>query len=432
MGLALTVGVAMLAAVLLSLPVAWVYLVTRAKRGYQQSVVQLLIILPAVVAGIVLLVKYSLALAFSLAGIVAAVRFRNTLDDSKDAVYVFLATAIGLAAAVNLPVAAVISIGFNTVVLVLWYTDFGSAPMELEGRIAEQRLKRARQLARTGTFVARIDDEVFQNMTREQLEGVAQRAWRRAQASTDDSAPVPEETRVRIRTNDIQALRRAVEPRLTEHVKHWRLGGVDQRRRSGVRRVHRPPQEKDDVGGSAGAASRRGVRPHPRPGGTLTMDARHRVTPSRRLVRAPYASALSVLLVLWGALASPTSTHAQAAPTKTAKESKDGKPPKAPKEPKPMGEKEVPVFFRSGRRADDDPHDEHQADPARQVGDAAVALGVADLSGQRGQARAGSAARPHARHLEVEELHVPPDEAQLQRTRRRSRRSSTISPSRSW
>ena len=227
MGLSITVAVAMLAAVLLSLPVAWVYLLTRAKRGYQQSVVQLLIILPTVVAGIVLLVKYSIALAFSLAGIVAAVRFRNTLDDSKDAVYVFLATAIGLASAVNLPVAAVISIGFNALVLVLWYTDFGSAPVELDGRIAEQRLKRARQLARTGTFVARIDDEVFRNMTREQLEGVAQRAWKRAQA-TDDSVE-PEEVRVRMRTRDLAALRSAVDPRLTENVKNWRIGAINER-----------------------------------------------------------------------------------------------------------------------------------------------------------------------------------------------------------
>src|SRR5205085_4383861 len=46
LSLALAVGVAMLAAVLLSLPVAWVYLLTRSKRGYQQSVVQLLIVLP--------------------------------------------------------------------------------------------------------------------------------------------------------------------------------------------------------------------------------------------------------------------------------------------------------------------------------------------------------------------------------------------------
>jgi hypothetical protein len=228
-GLALAGGVAiaMLASVLLSLPVAWVYLVTRAKRGYQQSVVQLLIILPAVVSGIVLLVKYSLALAFSLAGIVAAVRFRNTLDDSKDAVYVFLATAIGLSAAVNLPVAAVLSIGFNITVLALWYTDFGSAPVELDGRVADKRLRRARQLARTGTFVARIDDEVLRDMTREQLEGVAERAWKRARATGDDEGTA--EVRLRIRTADVSAMRAAVEPRLTDHTKLWRPGPVSTR-----------------------------------------------------------------------------------------------------------------------------------------------------------------------------------------------------------
>ena len=223
---AITVSIAMLSAVLLMLPVAWVYLVTRAKRGYQQSVVQLLIILPLVVSGIVLLVKYSLALAFSLAGIVAAVRFRNTLDDSKDAVYVFLATAVGLAAAVNLPVAAVISIGFNIVILVLWYSDFGHAPMELDGRIGDRRIKRARDLARTGTFVARMDDEVFQDMTRDQLEGVAERAWRRAQTA-DGSAPgIAEERRLTLHTRDLAALRNAVEPRLEDFTKQWRLGAL--------------------------------------------------------------------------------------------------------------------------------------------------------------------------------------------------------------
>ncbi|MEP6992752.1 MAG: DUF4956 domain-containing protein [bacterium] len=224
--LAITVGVAMVASILLSLPVAWVYLLTRAKRGYQQSVVQLLIILPLVVSGIVLLVKYSITLAFSLAGIVAAVRFRNTLDDSKDAVYVFLATALGLSAAVNLPVAVVISILFNATVLVLWYVDFGNAPVELDGRIADRRLRRARQLARTGTFVARIDDEVFRNMTREQLEGVAERAWRRAHDSNDDEPAMPDESHLRIRTNDLEGMRRAVEPKLQDYTKQWRLGTV--------------------------------------------------------------------------------------------------------------------------------------------------------------------------------------------------------------
>jgi len=225
--LAIAVGVSILAAVLLSLPVAWVYQLTRAKRGYQQSVVQLLVVLPAVVAGIVLLVKYSVALASSLAGIVAAVRFRNTLDDSKDAVYVFLATAIGLASAVNLPVATVMSIGFNLVSLALWFTDFGSAPIELDGRIAEKRLKRAKQLARTGTFVARIDDEVFRNMSREQLEGVAERAWKRANA-TEEEPMQSEPLRLRITTTDQAQMRRAVEVRLQEYTKQWRVGGIEQ------------------------------------------------------------------------------------------------------------------------------------------------------------------------------------------------------------
>lgn len=222
-GLALMVAVAMVSTLLLSIPVAWIYVLTRAKRGYQQSVVHLLIVLPLVVSGIVVLVKDSLPLAFSLAGIVAAVRFRNTLEDSKDAVYVFLATAIGLAAAVNVPVAAVISVLFNITVLTLWYTDFAHTPVALEGRLAEQRLKRARQLARTGTFVARIDQEVFRDMTREQLEGVAERAWHRAHEKQTDPGEAPSETRVRIRTRDVTALRRIIEPRLDDHVRRWRF-----------------------------------------------------------------------------------------------------------------------------------------------------------------------------------------------------------------
>ncbi|HYS70065.1 MAG TPA: DUF4956 domain-containing protein [Gemmatimonadaceae bacterium] len=227
LNLSLTVALAMISAILLSIPVAWVYVLTRAKRGYQQSVVHLLIVLPLVVSGIVVLVQYSLALAFSLAGIVAAVRFRNTLDDSKDAVYVFLATAIGLSAAVNVPVAAVISVLFNLTVVTLWYSDFAHSPVELEGAIAEKRLRRAKQLARTGTFVARIDDEVFQNMTREQLEGVASRAWKRALeqpgATLDGMDP---ETRIRVRTNDVAAMRQNLEPRLQDHVKGWRLASL--------------------------------------------------------------------------------------------------------------------------------------------------------------------------------------------------------------
>jgi uncharacterized protein DUF4956 len=226
--LAVTVALAMIASVFLALPTAWVYTRTRAKRGYSQSVVQTLIVLPLVVAGIVVLVKYSVALAFSLAGIVAAVRFRNTLDDSKDAVYIFLATAIGLASAVDLPVALVISVLFNGVALALWYSDFGRSPA-FEGRIAERRLARAmEQMSRTGSFVARVDEQVFQDMPAEQLAAVADRAWRRARRHNPET-PDPEgrrEALLRIRTEDVTAARLTLEPLLDENLKRWRFGGV--------------------------------------------------------------------------------------------------------------------------------------------------------------------------------------------------------------
>src|SRR5262245_1155381 len=64
--------IAMVGAYLLMLPVAWIYIFTRSKRGYTQSLVQTQIVLPIVVAGVVILVKSSVALAFSLGGIVGA------------------------------------------------------------------------------------------------------------------------------------------------------------------------------------------------------------------------------------------------------------------------------------------------------------------------------------------------------------------------
>lgn len=227
--LAPTVLLAMAGALLLALPVAWVYVLTRAKRGYQQSVVQMLVALPLVVAGVVVLVKDSLALAFGLAGIVAAVRFRTALDDSKDAVYVFLATGIGLASAVDLPVAAVLSVLFNAVILVFWSTDFGRTPAHLDGRLAERRLQRTiEQLSRTGTFVARMDSEIFQDMSAEQLQAVADRAWRRARRNNPElpDASRRGESLLRIRTYDVEQSRDAVEPLLEAHLKRWRFGGV--------------------------------------------------------------------------------------------------------------------------------------------------------------------------------------------------------------
>ena len=123
-----------LGALSLVIPVAWLYMQTKRFR-YDPALVRSVIILPVVVAGIALVVKNSVALAFSLAGIVAAVRFRNTLKDPRDAVYIFLVIGIGLSAGVQaLDVALVMSLTFNLVVLFLWKYNVGSVYSGSYGR----------------------------------------------------------------------------------------------------------------------------------------------------------------------------------------------------------------------------------------------------------------------------------------------------------
>jgi hypothetical protein len=136
--LALISALSMLGALAIMIPVTWVYMLTRRHRGYEESVVHTLLILPVAVTGIVMIVQNSVALAFSLAGIVAAVRFRTTLDDTKDAVYVFLAIGVGLASGVQaLGVALTLSVVFNGVVLALWRTHFGNIYADPNTRAGE-------------------------------------------------------------------------------------------------------------------------------------------------------------------------------------------------------------------------------------------------------------------------------------------------------
>jgi len=136
-GAAALAAISMFGALAIMIPVTWVYMTTRRIRGFDESVVHTLLILPVAITGVVMIVGNSVALAFSLAGIVAAVRFRTTLDDTKDAVYVFLAIGVGLATGVQaLGIALVLSIVFNLVVLVLWWTRFGNAYVDGRGRAA--------------------------------------------------------------------------------------------------------------------------------------------------------------------------------------------------------------------------------------------------------------------------------------------------------
>lgn len=117
---------AILGSVILMIPVSWTYLSIRRLQQMDQSLLQSMIILPIAVTGIVLLVHNSLALAFSLAGVVAGVRYRNTLKSTADSIFIFVAVGVGLSAGIGmLIVGAVMTLVFNYTILVLWRLNYG-------------------------------------------------------------------------------------------------------------------------------------------------------------------------------------------------------------------------------------------------------------------------------------------------------------------
>ncbi len=83
---------------LLVLPVSWVQKSINRTHAADDSMDETTLILPGIVAAIVLVVQHSLALAFSLAGIVAGVQFRRALQDTFDALFILVAIGTGIAA----------------------------------------------------------------------------------------------------------------------------------------------------------------------------------------------------------------------------------------------------------------------------------------------------------------------------------------------
>jgi hypothetical protein len=117
---------AILGAVTLMIPVSWTYISIREKTQMDQSLLQSMIVLPIAVTGIVLVVHNSLALAFSLTGVVAAVRYRTTLKSTADSLFIFMAVGVGLAAGIGmLVIAAVMTFIFCYTFLLLWKLNYG-------------------------------------------------------------------------------------------------------------------------------------------------------------------------------------------------------------------------------------------------------------------------------------------------------------------
>ncbi|HUH13589.1 MAG TPA: DUF4956 domain-containing protein [Longimicrobiales bacterium] len=181
----------------LTLPVAWVHMFTRRLR-YDPYLVQTMIILPIVVAGVVLVVKNSLALAFALAGIVAGVRFRQKLNEPTEAAYMLLSLGIGLAAAVQaLDVAFAVSFGFNIVVLGLYYYDLGT-------------------MVGLGPMLVMGDTGLLADRSSTAREELRERAAEAAEGMKTDGILV-------VHAADPDAARRGIEISLSGVAKEWRV-----------------------------------------------------------------------------------------------------------------------------------------------------------------------------------------------------------------
>ena len=225
---ALTTIWILIGALVLMLPVTWVYMSARPSGGqHNQNVVQTLIFLPLVVAGIVFIVQNSLALAFSLAGVVGAVRFRTTLRDSRDLVYIFLSIVVGFAAGVqSLAVGAVISVFFNFVLLITWHYDYGRNMLM---PTAAAQWSRPLQALASPTGDHQIPDrDLVLSLTPEKAEVLAERFARVRKTVGKNKKKPRYDSVLTVTTDNVPDAQRQVETVLERMTKRWLLDEVVQ------------------------------------------------------------------------------------------------------------------------------------------------------------------------------------------------------------
>jgi len=124
--------------ILVMLPITWTYSAIKREIGYRKSFVRALLVLPICATTIVMLIQNNLALAFGLAAMVAAVRFRVALQEAIDGIFIFASICIGLAAGIgHLGIAAVMAVFFCFANAILWQMEFGKNPID-DARVAKK------------------------------------------------------------------------------------------------------------------------------------------------------------------------------------------------------------------------------------------------------------------------------------------------------
>jgi hypothetical protein len=141
--------------------------------------------------------------------------------------------ALGLACGVSLEAAAVLSVLFNVIVLVLWYSDFARTPPSLEGERAQKHYEKAVAIAnRTSQFVARLDREILDSMAPAQLDALQARLDKQKQKFGMTTEAAEEEGprfegRITVHVGDPDQAQPAVEAVLQTNLKRWKMVRIE-------------------------------------------------------------------------------------------------------------------------------------------------------------------------------------------------------------
>lgn len=128
-----TVLLSLLTAMVFTLPVSWIYMLTARKDSYKPSLVQALIFLSVIVAASMLVIGNNLARAFGLVGATSIIRFRSKINNPKDIAYIFAAITIGMSSGLGLySVGLVTSLTVNLLAFLFWKYNFAARQRDQE------------------------------------------------------------------------------------------------------------------------------------------------------------------------------------------------------------------------------------------------------------------------------------------------------------
>jgi uncharacterized membrane protein YhiD involved in acid resistance len=219
-----------------TLPIAWVYTLTKDEANFDPSLAQTIVVLAMVVTGVMVVISDELARAFSLAGVVAAVRFRNTLQDTKDAVYIFIAVAIGMGCGTRVyHITVWLSVIMSLTMFLLWKYKFGTSLRSSTKALGKKDVQK---------IYAQTSGEALQHLERELEQQVRLMQWAQMRTDEEKGKKKPNAALI-IESSDAYTAIEQVDKVLDSYGGKWQLANISSETpgRSTLEYVGRLPKE---------------------------------------------------------------------------------------------------------------------------------------------------------------------------------------------